>query len=488
MTPLGLSEITIAVVESFWGIVDRVWKSLASVKLTLVVFLALTLLSIPGTVVLQYNMSNVDPGLQYDYDFWKFGQWTQLFTAYHSFWYVALIVILSLNLIACSEQRWPGMWKLATAKPKALNPDAFKNIPETLRHEWRLKNASQHEAFVQRTVEYLKNQWKSPVIVEKSNDVTQIFWQTGRWSRLANYLVHTSLLVIFAGAIVSAMYGFEGAANIPEGAAIDTFLIFKEGKGADLRKVEVEGALENERFLGFRVQAETFDVKFYKDFPGRPQEFVSKLNFIEDGQVKKTSMARVNEPVEYKNFTFYQASYGPLGDFDVGLRVIAKDKLNSGGHVYVRTQIGKPEQISQIGKTLVAIRAMQDVQGLGPGVLMQEMSGDQSVGEPFWILKDHPQFHQAQSKDSNYTVVLEQLDERFFTGLQIGYDPGAPIYWWGCFGMILGTFYALFVQHKKFHLRIERDQVLLGASVHRLPMGFEKQVEKIASKLKQELT
>lgn len=472
--------------EFVWTLVENLWKRMASVSLTLVVFVALALLSIPGTVVLQYNMSNVDPGLQYDYDFWRFGQWTQLFTAYHSIWYVALIVLLSVNLIACSEQRWPGMWKLATAKAKALSRQAFQNIPAAQRFEWNLSHPKKREAAVEKVMAYLKSQWKHPVIVEQSDGVTQIFWQTGRWSRIANYLVHTSLLVIFAGAIVSAMYGFEGAANIPEGAAIDTFLIFKEGKAAGLRKVDLAGALENERYLGFRVQAESFDVKFYDKFPTRPKEFVSKLNFIEDGQVKMSAMARVNDPVTYKNFTFYQASYGPLGDFDVGMRVISKDSPQR-AHVYVRTQLGKPEEVPQIGKTLVAIRAMQNVQGLGPGVLLQEMSGDQSIGEPFWILKDYPQFDQAQRKNSRYTVVLEQLDERFFTGLQVGYDPGAPIYWWGCLGMILGTFYALFVQHKKYYLRIENDEVMLGATVHRLPSGFEKQVARLAATLKQEM-
>jgi len=455
---------------------------MASVKLTLVVFLALTLLSIPGTVVLQYNMSNVDPGLQYDYDFWRFGQWTQLFTAYHSVWYVALIVILSLNLIACSEQRWPGMWKLANSKPKALSPDAIAQIEDPLKRQWKLRSPADRRDYAQRVMHQLKGQWKKPIIVEDSDRVTQVFWQSGRWSRLANYLVHTSLLVVFGGAIITSMYGFEGAANIPEGAAIDTFLIFKEGKAAGLQKVDLDGALPNERFLGFRVQAESFDVKFYPNFPGRPQEFVSKLNFIEGGQVKKSAWARVNEPVEYRGFTFYQASYGPLGDFDLGLRAITKTNFIN-NQVYVRTQLGKPESIPSIGKTIVVIRAMQNVQGLGPGVLVQEMAGEQSQGEPFWILKDHPEFDLGQRLGATYTLVLDKLDERYFTGLQVGYDPGASIYWWGCLGMLIGTFYALFVQHKKYYLRIEGDQVQFAATVHRLPLGFEKQVARLAASL-----
>lgn len=460
---------------------------MASVKITLVVFVALALLSVPGTVVLQYNMSNIDPGLQYNYDFWRFGQWTQLFTAYHSVWYVALIVILSLNLIACSEQRWPGMWKLATAKPKALQPSTIDTFPASLVHKWSLKKASDREAYVGRVMQKLRSQWRRPVIVEEADGVTQIFWQTGRWSRIANYLVHSSLLVIFAGAIVSAMYGFEGAANIPEGAAIDTFLIFKEGKTAGLQKVKMEGALENERLLGFRIQAETFDVKFYEKFPGRPQEFVTKLNFIENGEIKKSAYARVNDPVEYKNFVFYQASYGPLGNFDLGLRVINRRSPVT-NQVYLRTQLGKPESIPMLGKTLVVLRAMQDVQGLGPGVLMQEMQDDQASGEPFWILRDYPEFDFTQRKTASYTLVLDKVDEKFFSGLQVGYEPGAPIYWWGCLGLILGTFYALFVQHKKYYLRIEKGNVTLAASVHRLPANFELKVERLAQTLKQEIS
>ena len=119
---------------AFWAWIDRTWVRLASVKLTLVVFLALLLLSIPGTVILQYNISNVDPGIQYNYGFWKFGQLFQLFTSYHSFWYVGLIALLAINLIACSEQRWPQMWKLATLKPVPLSREAMERQPAKLRY------------------------------------------------------------------------------------------------------------------------------------------------------------------------------------------------------------------------------------------------------------------------------------------------------------------------------------------------------------------
>ena len=77
--------------EMLWNRVDRIWDTLASVKLTLVILTALLLLSIPGTLVLQHNISSVDPGMEYSYSFWNFAQYLELFTAYRSFWYVGFI-------------------------------------------------------------------------------------------------------------------------------------------------------------------------------------------------------------------------------------------------------------------------------------------------------------------------------------------------------------------------------------------------------------
>jgi cytochrome c biogenesis protein len=468
---------------AFWGWLDRAWLALASVKLTLVIFLGLTLLSVPGMVILQYNISNVDPGIQYGYDFWKWGQTLQLFTSYHSFWYIGLIVLLGMNLIACSTERYPTMWKLANAKPVALSVEAIERQPEPLRHRWTTK-LGKAEA-LERLTQAARKTGAKTVIVDDGPDRFQIFWQAGRWSRVANYLVHLSLLVVFGGAIYSALYGFEGAANIPAGGAVDTFLTFKEGKGAGLERAPVsEGALRNERLFGFRVQAEDFQVKFYDEYPGRPKEFVSKINIIERGKVVKSGVLRVNQPMSYKNFTFYQASYGRLGDFDIKARVVDKKMPLEKQH-FIRGRLGEPKELGADygGLMLVAMRAMPNVQGLGPGVQFQEFRNNQPAGKPFWVLRDFPEFDFAR-REAPYGVVLDEVSELFFTGLQIGHDPGAPVYWLGCLGMLIGTFYALFVTHRKYYLRYERGEVRFLGTIHRLPIGFEDYVKTLAERFK----
>lgn len=468
---------------AFWNWVDRVWLSLASVKLTIVIFVALLLLAIPGTVFLQFNISNVDPGMQYDYDFWRFGNWIQLFSSYHSFWYSGLIGLLAMNLIACSVERWPQMYKLATAQPVWWSEERFRQARPEFFFEWSSKNSTAE--LKERVLDYLSSRRVSPQILADEPKHFQVFWQTGRWSRVANYLVHTSLLVVFLGAIVSALSGFEGVANIPAGDAVDSFLVFKEGKSSGLESPP-SGGLLNERLLGFRVEVEDFDVSFWEGYADRPKEFVSKLNILREGKVLASKTIRVNDPLEFENFTFYQASYGRLGDYKIVARVIDK-KEASAQQISLHFGLGKPQTFStpsQKETTIVAMKAALNVQNLGPGVLFQQFEGTKPVGDPFWVLKDYPFFDIDRRKDSNYGVVVDQVSERFFTGLQIGYDPGAPIYWLGTLGMLIGTFWALFVTHKKYYLNFANGQFMFTASTHRLPIGFEEKVSKWAKALR----
>jgi cytochrome c biogenesis protein len=462
--------------------VDRVWDTLASVKLTIVILLGLLLLAIPGTVVLQYNVSNVDPGIQYSYNFWAFGQAIQLFTAYHSFWYVALIVLLSVNLIACSVNRWPQMLKLAIAKPVPWSHETFARQSESHIHSWRSEMSAAE--FREKALGLVRSPWATkPVVMKDSADGVQIFWQVGRWSRIANYLVHTSLLVIFLGAIVSALYGFEGAANIPSGEAVDTLIVFKEGKASNLRPAP--GGLINEKMLGFRIRARDFRVKFYEDYPGRPKAFITRLQVLEDGVPMKEQRITVNDPLEYNGVRFYQASYGRLNDYEIQLRAIPREHPLQ-GQVFRKVRLGEPFDFPSFDARMVALQVLGDVQGFGPGVQFQPLKGDEPEGKPFWVLKDYPQFD-FDSRQAEFGVVIDEVDEMFFTGLQIAYDPGAPIYWWGCFGMLVGTFYALFMTHRKYYLDYKGGEVLFTGTIHRLPFGFEEALAKKAEQLRAEL-
>ena len=132
----------------------------------------------------------------------------------------------------------------------------------------------------------------------------------------------------------------------------------------------------------------------------------------------------------------------------------------------------------------MALRGSENVQDLGPGIFFQEFRGMDPVGKGFWVLQDYPDFD-LKTRKSDYGVVLDGIREVYFSGFQIGSDPGAPLYWFGCFGMLIGTFYALLVTHRKYYLNFENGEVQLAGVIHRLPFGFENQLASLAKDLKQ---
>ena len=100
-------------------LIDKIWDFLASVKLAIVIFALISLTSIIGTILEQraepakniqilsklfgeslapslYNISE------------KFG----FMDMYHSWWFTALLIIFSVNIIICSLDRLPRIWKL----------------------------------------------------------------------------------------------------------------------------------------------------------------------------------------------------------------------------------------------------------------------------------------------------------------------------------------------------------------------------------------
>ncbi len=89
------------------------WEFFASVKLALFCFFTLAIASIVGTIIPQ----NESP----DFYIQKYGETTaEIFRLlnipdmYNSWWFVSILSLFSINLIVCSIDRLPTVWKLVT--------------------------------------------------------------------------------------------------------------------------------------------------------------------------------------------------------------------------------------------------------------------------------------------------------------------------------------------------------------------------------------
>src|SRR5450631_2196155 len=104
-------------------VLNRLWRFFISMRTGLWLILAMGLLSLAGTLLVQAPAGmSADPAA---YASWlalihsRYGGWTPvldrmgLFAVFTSIWFKAIMVLLTTSVLACSVNRAPRLWKLA---------------------------------------------------------------------------------------------------------------------------------------------------------------------------------------------------------------------------------------------------------------------------------------------------------------------------------------------------------------------------------------
>ncbi|MFV9690345.1 MAG: cytochrome c biogenesis protein ResB, partial [Desulfobacteria bacterium] len=109
------------------GFTEGLSAFFASVKLTIVLLIALAATSIIGTVIPQ----NEDASAyfqRYGEVFYKIFKFLDIFDMYHSWWFQFLLLMLTINLVVCSFRRLPGVWRIVSVKTPKFSRKRFENI------------------------------------------------------------------------------------------------------------------------------------------------------------------------------------------------------------------------------------------------------------------------------------------------------------------------------------------------------------------------
>ena len=146
-----------------------------SLKLTMFTLITLAVLSIIGTVVPQGS-----PPPEYlqsiSQNKLKLYQSLGFFDMYHSWWFILLLSLLSLNLIACSVRRLPGIWKTITQPPLLLDDDLAKTLPNNA----VIKAKTDTVVLKNQVAAVLAAEFAAPLITEKEG-AFHLFAQKTPW-------------------------------------------------------------------------------------------------------------------------------------------------------------------------------------------------------------------------------------------------------------------------------------------------------------------
>src|SRR6185369_9989135 len=119
-------EIPLATTER--SFITDVWDFFCSLKLTLFLLISLALTSIIGTVLPQGSLhpeyvAQIGPTRLQIYS--KLG----FFDMYHSWWFISLLYVFSLNLVSCSIKRLPHVFKFISDPALVLGEGQRSSFP-----------------------------------------------------------------------------------------------------------------------------------------------------------------------------------------------------------------------------------------------------------------------------------------------------------------------------------------------------------------------
>jgi cytochrome c biogenesis protein len=437
------------------GLWNQVADFFGSLKLALVLLLALAAASIIGTVLPQ-GESLAFYEAHYTPNSYKLIHFFRLYDAYHSFWFLWLLLLLTVNLVVCSLRRLPAVWKVAKAAPRTVTERLFDTLPF---HRILTFSSPIPEGRV-RLTQLLGRRFGRPRPLPVP-DGEAFYLERWRFSRFGVYLVHFSVLILLAGGITSSLYGFKGFLELVEGEKADR-IYAQDGKSFQK--------------LGFQVELKKFTMALYPD--GTPKEYRSDLLFT-DGDGKSLEAAvKVNHPFTHNGFTFYQSSWSRVPQ---SLRLRLENEQQR-----LEVALGMEERVPLPGTpySLKVVRYIEDMARFGPalGLVLFDNQGHMDMG---LILINHPEFHGNRIKD--YRLRVLDLKTRYVSGLQVNRDPGIGFIWVGASLMLLGFLSTFYLSHRQIWVwfRERKDpadrlltEVYIGATAHKHREAFFRILER----------
>lgn len=424
---------------------DVIWDLFISVKFTVVLLLLWLLGSVAGTLIIQNAtpMQSVQLyGTTWSNILFRFG----FFDVYHSTWYSLILLLLLLNITACTLNTYKSKYALAFIQPKK------KSVNGTGK---RFLNYSIKSANPETDIEKLKDS-----ILKKYPDA-EVFEQDGQkrifahkqpWSHFMVYLVHLSLVLIILGGMITASLGFEGVMEIPEKGEVD--YVFKKTDKGYMR--------EN---VPFSVRCDEFTFQKFEN--GMPKDYVSRLTIIENEKEMLTKTIEVNDPLSFKSYNFYQSSYRELAPLEIF-------SIEQNKSVKINVSPGETNPINEFRINIL----VEGFQASNDGMMASVLWAGESDDVNRVMLSGDTEKDKKMQGDGKYIITFSQDSPAYITGLLISSDPGVWLVWLGSFMMIVGLYLTFYSSHRRISVKASENEIIINALTSKNPIAFKREIER----------
>ncbi|HEV8158648.1 MAG TPA: cytochrome c biogenesis protein ResB [Pyrinomonadaceae bacterium] len=479
-------------------IINRVLDFLSSVRFGVVLLCVLVLLSLIGMLIIQQNVNGFDayfasltPAEKMVYG------WLGLFDIYHSWYFNFLLLVLSLNIVLASIDRFPSAWSFIS-KPKL---DAS--------HKWLLgqkqsatveMRGENEEEIAGRVSLIFKQQGLKTTVSEKKGKL-YIFGESGRWNRLGAYVVHVFLLTLFLGHFVALQTGFDADVRMMPGQTTN-----------EIQLIEFNLDRQERFAVGLPFTITCTDIEQKLIDPKGSIEINNTLDWrtqikIDDPQYGETvADVSLNRPFSYRGYRFFQASAITVGSArnmtlkltpqnggePININLMRNGSANLPDGTTIDYEAFFPDFVLAGGKP-----DTRSADYNNPVVKLNVTTPDGEKKPVYAFGAKMPDNIPIGAPVAGYKWRLDDFEKSPLAHvLSIKYDPfdAAFVAWYiGGFGLIGALCFVFFVSHKRIWATIdEKDEnnfeVVLGGNTNRNEQGFEDKVNKIVEQLNQHRT
>jgi cytochrome c biogenesis protein len=478
-------------------VLERFLDGLSSVRFGVILLCILVALSIVGMLVMQQEVEGFDAYYASLTPAEKlvFGN-LGIFDIYHTWYYNFLLLILSLNIILASIDRFPSAWRYIV-KPKT---DGSREWLLGRRKKFQMRADGGDARTIANAVAgvFRKNRLK-PIITDR-HGVTFVFGQSGRWNRLGAYIVHVFLLILFLGYFVAFQTGRNATVTLAPGDKTNRVneLFFDLDKKF-VSEVQVPFTIECTD-----IQQTLVDPNGEIDV-SNTMDWRTEVKIVDPDHGTNSYEISLNKPLSYRGYRFFQAQAVAFGS----ARKVTLELTPEGGGTPRSVEIARGGSASLDDGTSITLSDFVPDFAIGGNGKPESRSGNYnnpaavlSVQPPAGNLKQVVAFTPAFADKApvagaaklGYKWRLADFERSPAAHvLSIKYDPYAAsfIAWYiGGFGLVGALMFVFFISHRRVWARIEPSKdgsghdIIIAGEANRNQTSFDDKFEKIASGLK----
>ncbi len=493
-------------------ILNRILDFLSSVRFGVVQLCILVLLSLVGMLIVQQNVNTFDvyyasltPAEKLVYG--ALG----IFDIYHSWYFNLSLLVLSLNIVLASIDRFPSAWSyiskpkltatrdwILTQKQNAILPIQDSKEDEIAEKVSRVFKANGFSAKIARSnnISYALDENGNK---DYSNIVSKtqlyVYGESGKWNRLGAYIVHIFLLTLFLGHFTALQTGFDADVRMMPGQTTN-----------EIQLIEFNLDKQERFAVGLPFTIACTDIEQNLIDPKGSIEIGNTLDWhtrikIDDPNYGETvADVSLNRPFEYRGYRFFQASAITVGS----ARNMTLELTPQNGGQPINVNLARNGSTNLPDGTKIDYEAFfpdfvlnqgkpdtRSAEYNNPAVVLNITAPDGDKKRAYAFGAKLPDNVPIGAPVAGYKWRLKDFEKSPLAHvLSIKYDPfnAAFIAWYiGGFGLIGALMFVFFLSHKRVWALIDKDnnELVLGGNTNRNEQGLEDKFNKLVADLKQ---